>query len=631
MSNSGKKVFVFPLILTVITGLLYFFITGFEFVNLDDAFLIYENPKVVAMDFSDWKIIFRDHLGTLNYKPIIIFMYKVIYYLFGNDPFYFHLTSWFFHVLNGGLLFLVARKILPDSNNILLPFFIALFWAIHPLKAESVAWASELEDVVSGFFLLLSWLSFLMASSKKGNGKYFLFLLGGISLVLAFLSKATAIVLVGLIMIPFLEKLREKKWGFSVLIGTAFIVFLVFAGIFRDKLGIINGHGTGVQPFESLPAPLADLLMMLLKTGAYILHFLFPVKLSAIYPFAEVGTTMPFFFFASIVIGILVFLFLAIGSKKFPLAQKGILIYVIALSPIFLVPVTGTNFISDRYSYIPTIGLCMVLIGVVQTIVITLQKAELFKFIAGGLCLILLVASFFRLSVWENSETLFSDIISKFPSSDTAYTARGLYYLDNGKKDLAKQDFDNAIARVPHSKNALMNRAKLFVQENQLPNALVDLNAYVSYHRDDPRGYGARGSLLAMMGRLSEAEADLKKSDEMGSFSIDAYLNLGKLYVDRGDFQKAADAYGRYLMFYPRDTKIQYLKAACEDKLGHFDLCVKHLDLALQVTPDNGRMYISRARCKLLLGRKEEAVIDARKGMSLGVEIGEDFKQRLGI
>ncbi len=631
-SKAPSKQRKFPIILPVAGVIAFLACIGNGFVNLDDPFLITNNPKVISPGFSDIGQIFSFQLGTANYKPVVIIVYKFVYSLFGENPAAFHGISVLLHILNSVLLFKILEKVFPRLDkglHLLLPLGAALIWAVHPFKVESVAWASELEDILSGFFFLSGWFLLEQKRHKNGSIPVRAWLIGSGLFLVAFLCKASILSAFLFPFYPFILSLGkpESRKRLSIIMVAGILVWLgifIFSG---DSLSLVGGADLNHSVLKKLPLPLAASITALMRIGGYLLHFLLPVKLAVIYPFELIAknTTwvLPLFTLAGG--GLITSLFFL--YKKSKIIHTGAFLFLSGILPFLFISIQGTNFLSDRYLYIPSIGLCITLMGIFQ--IFWGAKGKTLNYLIYGITVILMFSSLARIMVWKNSETLFTDLINKYPEFALAYNNRGLYYQEVGKKTAALKEYEKAIGMNPENPQPFMNRATLKIEEGDLQTALNDYNQALSIQPESYEALGARGSVYARMGKLAEAEADFLKALSISEFSIDALLNLGKLNMDRGDFKEAADYYQKYLNFYPENAKIQYVKGFLEEKLGNPSTCIHHLDISLGINPSDGEVYMARSRCHSLNGNKGAALQDARKAQSLGFRVDPNFLRSL--
>src|SRR5438132_13123211 len=188
-----------PLLVALLTLTAFLPTLHNQFVNWDDADNFLENPHYRGLGWTHLRWMWTTHRG--HYIPLTWMTLGLDYLLWGMNPFGYHLTSLLLHAANAGVFFFVVRRILtqalPSRSErghalAVAAGFAALVFAIHPLRVESVAWATERRDVLSGLFYLLTILLYLRASERgeRGRGWYW----GTVGLfACALLSKAMAV------------------------------------------------------------------------------------------------------------------------------------------------------------------------------------------------------------------------------------------------------------------------------------------------------------------------------------------------------------------------------------------------------------------------------------------------------
>src|SRR6266850_2866730 len=222
MSRAAKLAFyLIPGLVALITFVVFSPALRNGFVNWDDFETIVENQNFRGFTWSHLRWMFTTfHLG--HYQPLSWLTFSLDYLLWGVEPFGYHLTNILLHSANALLFYFVTRRLLaiaaPISNAVVLHLaagFSALIFAIHPLRVESVAWATERRDVLSGFFLLLTVLSYLKAvgpeMSRTGWGRWIA--VSAVLYVLSLLSKASGMTLPLVLVVLDVYPLRRLGGG----------------------------------------------------------------------------------------------------------------------------------------------------------------------------------------------------------------------------------------------------------------------------------------------------------------------------------------------------------------------------------------------------------------------------------
>lgn len=166
MKSSRKVVVATALIVALISLLVYLRALDCGFVNWDDQIYILNNVDIRGLDRKFFVWAFTD-TATGWWMPLTWLSFAVDYHFWGLDPFGYHLTNILLHAVNGGLVVLLADRLLAGAAGSgeqgpaparwrypALLLLAGLVWGLHPLRVESVAWATERKDVLNGAFAL---------------------------------------------------------------------------------------------------------------------------------------------------------------------------------------------------------------------------------------------------------------------------------------------------------------------------------------------------------------------------------------------------------------------------------------------------------------------------------------------
>src|SRR5438309_12086583 len=168
-----------PVLVALVTFAVFLPALQNQFVNWDDPTNFLDNPYYRGLGWSQLRWMWTTHLG--HYIPLTWMTLGLYYLLWGMNPFGYHLTSLLLHAANAVVFFFVVHRILPlalpsrsERGHALAVAagFAALVFAIHPLRVESVAWATERRDVLSGLFYLLTILGYLRACDPETRGRW---------------------------------------------------------------------------------------------------------------------------------------------------------------------------------------------------------------------------------------------------------------------------------------------------------------------------------------------------------------------------------------------------------------------------------------------------------------------------
>ena len=380
------------LVVAAITAAVFFPVLGNAFTNYDDPLFL-----AVAAQGLTAELLTRSQV--CNYAPLFSAVMALLYKLRGAEPFVFHLASVVAHAANAILVFALARELLaktPSKDDEAAALVAALFFALHPLRVQSVAWMSDLDGVLSGTFFLAALLLWLRGRRAASWASY----------VAALLCKSTvvpfAFVLVGLDVWP-LRRDPRRHWKEKIPFFAASAVFIVSAFYAQDDCGAIPGDG-----------PTRSFRLQQLSSAPffYISKLLWPSALS----FYERGWDIVL---PQILIGAAATaVFAAIAYRWRPLRVP--LAAAFAWQLTVLLPVSGFLLLghevsADRYFYIPGVSWALLAGAGFRALARVRPRAAI-----GAAALVL--AAFAGLTraqcaVWKDSTTLWRHALKLDPIS----------------------------------------------------------------------------------------------------------------------------------------------------------------------------------------------------------------------
>ncbi|GAA4467252.1 tetratricopeptide repeat protein [Nemorincola caseinilytica] len=442
-----QRIFLVALI-CIVTFVCFRYTLGNQFTNWDDDYYVSNNKYITAFTPENLKVIFTEDITRNNYHPLCILSLAVNYHFAGLEPWSYYFTNVLIHMANVVLVFLLfvalcRRLQLSEGAATFMASFGALWFGIHPMHVESVAWIAERKDVMYAFFYVAGVFTYLRYTDGAGKKWYW----GTFALFVAScLSKPMAVVFpMSLLCMDVLLQRKDMK---KLLVEK--VVFFLFSLIIGGA-AFYTQHRTGaVASFSTLSV---GERIMYAGYGfiMYIAKLFYPAHLSTFYPYPYryISGSLPFIYYAAP--------FVALGMALLP----GWLLYR-RKSPWFRIYVFGMGFfianvifvlqfisvgaaiMADRYSYVAYIGLLFLVAYALQKLI------EYRPSLRGAVVGISLVASSAlayacaeRTKVWHNSRTLLTDAIEKYPyRALLSYKWRGHYYLSIGELDSAMMDYE---------------------------------------------------------------------------------------------------------------------------------------------------------------------------------------------
>jgi len=604
-NNQNKWVWFAFAVVLLTTFAIYFKAIKFEFLIWDDNMYINLNERIKALNWENVKLIFTEfYFG--NYHPITTLNYAMEYKLVGDAPALYHFTNILMHIINSLLVFILIRKISPKN------FYVALittaFFAVHPMHVESVAWVSERKDVLYTFFFLLSLIIYTNYLKSK---KLIQLILTGIFFLLSCFSKSAAVIL-PLVMVLF-DYYLNRKFNWKMLVEK--IPFFAISFIF----GIVAMYSQkAAMPVTALQViPVLDRIFIVSNSFiTYIFKAFIPLHLSALYPYpVELGGTLPIIYYLSILfVGLLLF-FVWYSHRWGKDVIFGFVFFIITIILVLQIVPVGNATMADRYTYIPYIGIFFI-IGKLFEYLSTRANIHYKNYLLFALAfgfIIFSAVSFARIDKWKNDETLFSDVIEKYPQNPLAYNNRGCYYLkiaqndslSSAKKEMyfkkSFEDFDNLIKIDKNYSSIYHNRGLASYFLKDYTNAIKDFDTEIQKDPKNDEVYFDRGN--AKKDNLDNVGAikDFDKVIELNPKAENAYFNRGNVKKEMNDFTGAIKDYDKAIEINPKLLKAYNNRSIMKCMLKDYKGTIVDYDKMIELNPKDTATIKNRNIIKSLL------------------------------
>jgi tetratricopeptide (TPR) repeat protein len=563
------------LLLAVATIAGYARVLGNDFVNYDDHDYVVDNPHVHAG--LTWASLWWD-LTTpyfVNWHPLTWISFQLDFSAFRFLAWGYHFTNLVLHVGNTLLLFAVLKRM---TAAVWQSAFVAALFALHPLHVESVAWVAERKDVLSTFFGMLTLWAYAGYVERPRVGRYLaVFILFALSLMAKPMLVTWPCVMLLLDFWP-LGRLASVS-------PTRLIVeklpLLALAAASSALTLWAQRQGGATYSGEVFPLRLENALISYV---AYLFQTIWPQGLIPFYPFPD--QLFPLWQIAAagaLLIGITAVAFL--NRRRRPYLIVGWLWYLGTLVPVIgFVPILGGMARADRFTYIPLIGLFIMLsCGLAE---LAGRARSLRIAVAGGalvvlaLCLALTVV---QVGYWSDSLTLWVHTLQVNPDNCLAHNNIGQCLSERGRWDLAGRHFDRALAL-----------------KADFPQAQVNL-----------------GMVLEMRGKTTEALEHYRAATVPGPIAPTAYFHLGHLLARQGNWQEGIECLRTALQLRPEYAEAQQRLGQILAQHGQLDEAVSHFQIALRINPDQAPVAADLGTTLDSLGRHREAVAAFQQAIML--------------
>ena len=493
-----------------------------EFVNYDDNKYVYENPRV-AQGLSARGIVWAfTAIHFNNWHPLTTLSHMLDCQLYGLHAGGHHLTSVLLHAVVAILLFLVLLRI---TGDLWPSAFVAAVFAIHPLRAESVAWVAERKDVLSGlFFMLTLWAYAGYARRPFSLGRYLtVVLLFALGLMAKPMLVTLPFVLLLLDYWP-LGRIGLHTAGISRRVVVEKLPLLALTA--ASCVATVIAQGTGVIAIDVIPLP-SRIANALVSYLAYIRDIFYPVGLAVLYPYPEGG--LPIWKVAASSLAVTGISTAAlVWRRRFPYLFVGWFWYVGMLVPVIGLVQVGLQSMADRYTYLPQIGLCIAVTwGVAQLAVSWRYRFRVYGATAALAVLLLMGLAWRQTSYWRDSETLWTHTLAYTTHNFLPHNNLGLALAQKGQVDEAVTHFRKALEIKPDYANAHQNLGVALEGRGQSDAAIAHYQRALELKPDYPDiTHNNLGSALARRGQLDAAIVHFRKALELRPDYVEARNNL---------------------------------------------------------------------------------------------------------
>ncbi len=421
------------------------------FVRFDDHGYVYENPVVSAgltKAGIRWAFTTR-HM--FYWHPLTWLSHMADAEVHGLDPAGHHLTSLLLHALNAILLFAALRG---ATGRFFPSLLAAALWAVHPLRTESVVWITERKDLLSTFFALLAMGAYgwkPLRGRMAWTAGFF---------VLALLSKPMWVTLPFLLLLLDAWPLRRWPAASARALAAEKIPLFLLAAVFCGITYFAQQAGGALRPLEGYPAGLR-LANAVAAYGQYLRALVWPSGLAAFYPY-PVGGVSPWVVGGSLaaLLGLTALAFRS--ARRRPWALAGWLWFLGSLVPMIGLVQTGGQAWADRYSYLPHIGLAVVLAWGAAERAETAAGGRWRRagvLLAFGLVTGLALLSQRQTATWRDSETLFRHALAVTRDNANIHFNLANGYQQQGRGREAAVHYRETLRIVPGYAPAMNNLA----------------------------------------------------------------------------------------------------------------------------------------------------------------------------
>ncbi|MFN4081167.1 MAG: tetratricopeptide repeat protein [Saprospiraceae bacterium] len=633
------------LVVLLITFAVYLPSLSNGLVNWDDDPNITENVNVENVGKVPFSQTIRDifdlEKGNVigNYNPLPILTFAIEKKLNGGviSPRLIHINNLLLHL---GTVFFVMLLLMRMQIGNWGVWLGGLLFGIHPMRVESVAWATERKDVL--FALFFFWALTLYARwlhSEDGRERLRLYWGMLALMLLSCFSKVQAVTL-PLSMLALNIWYRKPLLDFRQLLKLApfFALSLIFGLINLYTLKVQGSTNDDVTNFNFLDR----LCIGAYSFCVYLYKLLIPYPMSPLYPYPR---PLPWYIYAAPIP------FLAFWAGTWYLwkngnrvAVSGILFFFFNVMFLLQVLGAGQGFLADRFTYVAYFGFFAIAAWYFSAIPSARRGVALG--VAGALFLIYALVSIRQIGVWKNGETLWSHVL-RFEQGKNSlpYWNRGQYLRKLGRYDEALRDYDEAIRISPRNPELYNSRGKTYFDmgmSGKFPDksleyinkAIQDYTSAVDIPGLKPKTRAEvlinRGAGFGYLRRFDESLRDMNEGLAVDPSNKNGYFNRSIVYYTMGQFEKAVEDYTTYLKYDPFHVNIRYERGMLYRTMNRLDEALSDLDQVIRDNPNLNLAWLERARVHASKGNRSQAISDYQRARQLGAQLNEKDLQYIG-
>ena len=566
------------------------------FIQLDDGIYVTNNEYVqrgLTINGFRWAFTAKNDAGF--WIPLTWLSLMLDAEIYGMNAGGYHLTNLLIHVINAILIFMVLASI---TGGLWESAFVAALFALHPLRVESVAWITERKDVLSTLFFLLAIWAYAYYV-KRANLKRFLlvFLLFTFGLMAKPMLVTLPFVLLLLDYWP-LKRFQSARlpenpdhrglnddrkgvpalWLFIEKIPLFILsgIFSIIAFITQKNVGTITSLAS-----QSVGFRIANALISYVK---YIWKMLCPCLLGVFYPHRP---AFPVWYIPGAAFILLGITYLAIRKVKHAYFFVGWCWYLGTLFPVIGLVQSGSQAMADRFTYVPLIGLFIILAWGLPDILKNFPYRKTINTIVALVAISgLMRITWIQLTHWENSISLFEHALSVTNENWLIHNNLGHSLLLEGKPNEAASHFHEAIKIRPNYAQAHYNLGSALIYQGKPGESIPHFQKALTINPRYAQAHNNLGSVLSQHGDMDKAFFHFYEALRIDPDFAGAHFNLGLTFAKQGDFKKAIHHYKEALRIMPGYAKVHLPLGIAYVRVGDYRAALEEYKSLREIRPD---------------------------------------------
>ncbi len=625
LTKDTRRTIWICVLLSAVTLAIYWPVTSYDFINFDDPVYVCLNAHVVnGLSWENVAWAFQTSFVG-NWHPLTWLSHELDVQLFGLSAGWHHLTSLLFHAANGVLLFLLLQRMTAAAWR---SAMVAALFALHPLHVESVVWIAERKDVLSTFFFMLTLLAYARYAEKaegrrqkaeSSNTQHatrltfhvsrftfhalrypppsFYYVVALVLFALGLMSKPMLVTLPFVLLLldywplqrlhlstlnsqpsttqppsTLLHLALEKLPFFALTVISCMVTFLA------------QSEGGAVRPLAlfSLTQRVANAIV---ACATYVQKTLWPAGLAVFYPLPDNISVAAAFVAGALLLGITAWV--VWSARRRPHLAMGWFWFLGMLVPVIGLVQAGMQQIADRYTYLPLVGLfVMVVWEVAERLSGLRRRTAVLTAAASGALLACAVVTTLQLRYWHDSEKLFRHALAVTRDNWLAHHSLGHALLAQGNEDEAISQYQAAAAIQPRPEIRFI-LGETLSKRRRYEEAIGQFSEMLKSSPDNVPALVQIGIARALQGRTEEAVRALSEALRIDPADAGAHNSLGNVLAQQGKHEAAVQQFEEAVRLKPDHAGAHNNLAISCKKLGRMDEAIVQYREAIRLEPDS--------------------------------------------